>query len=98
MQQKMLVLGARRFNDSVDGKTYNFTKLRIAYPVPRNSENECGVACPPNDALFGKADSYDELIKRFKFPCECLLDLEVTSKGVDVFDIQPFEVLKPAKG
>lgn len=95
MQQKLRVLGARKFNDSVEGKTYNFTKLRIELPVPRNAENEMG--CNVVEALYGKADAYEELRRDYKFPCECFVDLEVTSKGMDVLNIEPVKQSQPAK-
>lgn len=92
MFQQMRVLGIRRFNDSVEGKNYDFTKVRIEIPVPRNAENECGTNVV--EAVYGKSSSYEELRAKFKFPCVCSLDVEMTSKGLDVLAIEPVEMPK----
>lgn len=87
MQQKLRVLGARRFKGEVEGTNYDFTKLRIELPVSRKADNETGTSMV--EASYGKSDAYDALLEQFKFPCECVVDVEMTSKGMDVFGIEP---------
>lgn len=82
MEMQIRVLGARQFNDTIEGKAYNFTKLRLEMPVPRNSKTECGTNVV--EAIFGEASAYAE-VSKIKFPCMCMVDLENTSRGFDVY-------------
>ena len=85
MLQKRRIIGVRRFNDQVEGKAYNFTKLRVELPVPRNATNEMG--CDVVDVTWGDATNYDKL-SHLKFPLDMEIDLEITSKGTDCFDLK----------
>jgi hypothetical protein len=87
MEMKLRVMGVRRFHDEIEGKKYDFTKVRLEMPVPRNAENECGTNVV--EATIGKAIEYDALRTKFNFPCDCLVDLEPSSKGYDVLSIKP---------
>lgn len=78
MKMTMTVLGARRFNDTVEGQAYDFTKLRVQMPVPDESGNEVGYTS--TDIPFGTSKNFDQL-KGLKFPAEYELDIEMTSKG-----------------
>lgn len=95
MESKIRVLGARRFNDAVEGKSYNFTKVRLEMPVPRNSENELGTNVV--EANYGDASKFVELMAMGKFPMDCLVDLEPSSKGFDVVSIKPAMEAKAIK-
>lgn len=98
MEHQYRVMGVRRFNDEVEGKRYDFTKVRIEMPVPRSAENEVGVNVV--EAIIGKSDVYAEYAK-LPFPGLYLVDLELTSRGFEVFSLKPVEgvksIDKPAK-
>lgn len=94
MEMKLRVLGGRRFNDSIEGKVYDFTKLRIEMPVPRKSENEWGNNVI--EANVGDHKLADHYRAHFTFPGEFFVELEPTSKGFDVIGIRPVEQAKKA--
>lgn len=95
MEMKIRVLGARCFNDEVEGKRYNFTKLRLEMPVPRNAQNEFGTNIV--EANYGDAVNFDQIKAMGKFPMECLVDLEPSSKGFDVVSLKPAQEAKAVK-
>lgn len=92
MEMKLRVLGGRRFNDEIEGKRYDFFKLRIEMPVPRTAENEFGTNVV--EVNMGKAEMYAEFKAKYACPCEAYVDLEPSSKGFDVVGIRPVEVAK----
>lgn len=73
------VLGARKFNDVVDGVKYDFTKLNVQMPVSTTSGNEVGF----NTEVipYGDHSNYEQL-KNLPFPVEAELDVELTTKGM----------------
>lgn len=73
------VLGARKFNDVVDGVKYDFTKLNVQMPVSTVSGNEVGynVEVIP----FGDHSNFEQM-KSLPFPVEAELDIELTTKGM----------------
>lgn len=86
MKQPMRVMGVRRFKGDVEGNHHDFTKLRMEMPVPRNAANEIGAA--EVTVNYGTADKFDEL-KGLKFPGLFLCDVEMSSKGLDCFSVEP---------
>ncbi|MCB5186136.1 hypothetical protein LG201_13055 [Methylobacillus gramineus] len=76
---KATVLGARHFNDVVDGTKHDFTKIHIVMPVSTNSGAEVGFNA--QTVNFGTAAEFEK-IKALPFPVEAELDLEMTTKGI----------------
>jgi len=75
-----VILGARKFNDSVEGTDYDFTKVRVMMPVPDGAENEIGFNV--TEMQFGDHKNFDKFEKH-TFPLKAKLDLVATSKGYD---------------
>lgn len=86
MKQQMRVLGCKRGKGVYEGTPYDFTKLRVEVPVPRNSENESGAAC--EDVTVGKSDAYEQW-NCFTFPGEFIVDAEISSRGLAIYSIEP---------
>lgn len=81
-KQRMRVLGGKVFNDTVEGKKYDHTKLRVEMPVKKGSEFEFGNA--EVEMQWGDHTNADKC--KTWFPCECELTLTATSKGFEVID------------
>lgn len=95
MEMSLRVLGARHFKDTIEGKAHDFTKVRLEVSVPRNSTAEIGTNVV--EAGYGDASRFADL-KKLKFPCMCIVDLEPSSKGYDVIgDIRPVKGPEGAK-
>ena len=86
MEQRLTVLGVKCFNDQIEGKQYNFTKVVLQLPVSRNSTTQKGFNAV--EAMYGDSKNFDTL-KDLPFPCVCIVDAEMTTKGVDVFSVRP---------
>ncbi|GAB1393792.1 hypothetical protein MASR1M60_19560 [Rhodocyclaceae bacterium] len=86
MKQTMRVLGCKRGKGVYEGTPYDYTRLRVEVPVPRNSENESGCAC--EDVTVGKHADY-ETWNRYTFPGEFIVDAEISSRGLAIYSIEP---------
>jgi hypothetical protein len=85
IKQSMRVLGARCFNDVIEGQKHDFTKLNVQMDMP-DKENCVGmdsVALP-----FGTSANFERL-KNIKFPCDMELELAITTKGMNVVNFVP---------
>ena len=83
MQGQLTVVGAKQFNDTVEGVKYNHTKLLVLLPFPRSRiESNCG-----NDvaqAPFGTFENYAQF-KNAKYPLVIDAEYEVTTRGIEIF-------------
>ncbi len=88
---KAVILGARKFNDEVEGTKYDFTKVRVQMPVPDGAQNEVGFNVV--EMAYGTHENFAKL-EKLNFPVEVELDLTATSKG---YDFNGFTTLQPAR-
>lgn len=86
VKAEVTVVGARMFNDSVEGQTYDFTKIRVMMPVPDAADNQCGFDVI--DMPFGSHKEFDKL-KDLNYPVKAELDLVATSKGYECQGFKP---------
>lgn len=91
--QKFTVLGARHFNDSIEGQKHDFTKLRVQMEVPGASKLECGFNA--SEWAWGDHENYGK-IKHLPFPVEMELTVQATTKGFEVLAAKPVVAVKAA--
>lgn len=89
--QRIIVLGARHFNDTIEGQKHDFTKVRVQMEVPAGSKTEIGFNS--SEWPWGDSSNFSK-IKHLPFPCECEMQVQATTKGFEVVDMKP---LAPAK-
>lgn len=82
------ILGARKFNDTVEGTKYDFTKVRVMMPVPEGADNEIGFNV--TEMQFGTHENFAAL-EKLKFPANAELELVATSKGYDFVGFTPIQ-------
>lgn len=92
MEQKYRVLGIKGFKGNVEGQSFDSCKVRLELPVPRNAKNEVG--CAEKEASFGDFSNFEKH-RGIKFPCDCMVDVEMNSRGIEVFSLHP--ILEKAK-
>ncbi|MFL9611418.1 hypothetical protein ACW4YW_04700 [Methylobacillus pratensis] len=78
-KSKVTVLGARFFNDVVEGTKHDFTKIHVVMPVSTSAGSEVGFNA--QTITFGTAANFEKL-KQLPYPVEAELDLEMTTKGI----------------
>lgn len=88
IKMQVRVLGVTRFNDTIEGKMYDQTKLKVEMAMSERSGNSIG--CDAVDMLYGKSDNF-ELLRKFKFPCLCDLEVNPTTKGFEVEYCKPVQ-------
>ena len=83
-----VILGVSRFNDSVEGNHYDFTKVRVMMPVPEGADNQLGfdVTVIP----YGDHKNFEKF-ENMTFPAKVMLDLRATSKGYDFVGFTPLQ-------
>jgi len=84
MEMQLNVLGAKSFNDTVDGTSYDNTKLFIMLPeksVESAVRNVVGFNAI--DIPFGTSAEYvKNNLANIKYPCKAICDIEITTKGM----------------
>lgn len=84
MKAQMQVLGAKFFNDTMEGQKHDFTKLFVAMPVSEQESGTYGsVGQNVVEMKFGKSDEFQKL-KHLPFPLQAELSLKLTTKGYEV--------------
>jgi len=91
--QRLVVLGARHFNDSIEGQKHDFTKLRVQMDVPDASKTEVGKNV--TEMLWGDHENFIK-VKHLPFPVEMELSLNATTKGFEVLDCKPIAAVPKA--
>ncbi len=83
MLQQLQVMGAKSFNDTVEGIKYDTTKLLVVLPAPKVVSDARNVA--GNDAVyiqFGDSTNFTKhRMHDLPFPLKAELDIEMNSKG-----------------
>lgn len=84
MEMTLNVLGAKSFNDTVDGARYDNTKLFVMLPektVLSDVRNVVGFNAV--DIVFGTSVEFTKNnLANVKFPCKAVCDIEITTKGM----------------
>jgi hypothetical protein len=85
------VLGMTRFNDTIEGKAYDQTKLKVEMAMSERNGNQSG--CDAVDMVYGTSKHFEELQRAgAKFPCMCELEVNPTTKGFEVEYCKPVTV------
>lgn len=95
MQMQLTIQGVRKFNDAIEGTTYNFTKVVVVIPfASKESASKLGNNVQHVD--FGTHENFDKFIGR-KFPFVAMAEVELNDKGFEIVDIQFPAVNQPPK-
>ena len=86
MKMQFLVLGARCFNDTVDGQKHDFTKLAVVMDFPDSNKNAAGQNAV--ELNWGTHENFAS-IKDLQFPCHFELDVNPTIKGLELLSAKP---------
>lgn len=78
-KSKVTVLGARFFNDVVEGTKHDFTKIHVVMPVSTSAGSEVGFNA--QTITYGTSENFEKF-KNLAYPIEAELDLEMTTKGI----------------
>ncbi len=83
-----LVLGARSFNDTIEGQKHDFTKLSV---VMENPERGTTAGWGAVEIQWGDHSNLDK-VKHFsidQWPMKMELDIKLTTKGYEVTGVKP---------
>lgn len=84
MKAQVQVLGAKFFNDTMEGQKHDFTKLFVVMPVSEQDAATYGsVGHNVVEMKFGKSDEFQKL-KHLSFPLHAELSLKLTTKGYEI--------------
>lgn len=86
MKMPFLVLGARCFNDTVDGQHHDFTKLAVVMDFPDSNKNAVGQNAV--ELNWGDHKNF-ATIKDLSYPCQFELDVNPTIKGLELVGAKP---------
>lgn len=86
MKMQFLVLGARMFNDTVDGQKHDFTKLAVVMDFPDSNKNAVGQNSV--ELNWGTHENFHS-IKDLQYPCQFELDVNPTTKGLELVSAKP---------
>lgn len=91
MKMQFNVLGARKFNDTVEGTKYDFTKLIVAMDMPEgpNAKGQNTIDMP-----YGDHTNYEQFAN-VNFPCQMELDVNATTKGFECLSAKPLVAQRP---
>lgn len=88
------VTGMRRFKGDVEGQHHDFTKLRVQFKAAtKNKENELGYG--ELEMKIGDHTEFDKL-KHLPFPLPFELEIENTTKGMEIVSFKPMAPAKAA--
>lgn len=90
MLQQMTVLGAKSFNDTVEGTKYDTTKLLMMLPQPHvDSENRKTKGYDCLDVVFGTSANFTKHnMQDIDFPIIAEIDLQPTTKGFEILSFK----------
>ncbi|MEZ0208931.1 MAG: hypothetical protein ACAH17_02025 [Candidatus Paceibacterota bacterium] len=94
MKLQFTVLGARKFNDTIEGQKHDFTKLNVAMDMP-DTDNAAGQNVV--EMKWGTHENFAQ-IKDVSFPCVFELDVNPTTKGFEVLGAKPVAASVKAVG
>lgn len=73
-----VVVGAKAFRDTVEGKPYDSTTLFVQMELDERNGNAKGYAV--NEMKWGVSDNF-HAIKHNEFPIQCELEIELVTSG-----------------
>lgn len=94
MKLIMTVLGAKKFNDTIEGQKHDFTKLVVAMDMPE-TENAAGQNAV--EMRWGTHENFSS-IKTVAFPAQFELDVNPTTKGFEIISAKPVAASVKAVG
>lgn len=86
MQGNLTILGVKQFKGKVEGLDFDHTKLLVSLPFPR-ARAESNLGFDVLEVPYGKADNF-AMFKGRHFPLTIDAEYEVTTKGIEVFDLK----------
>lgn len=86
MQTQITIIGVKKFKGLVDGQEYDHTKIIYAVPFPR-SRSEVNIGLDALEAPYGTSENFKQFVGR-RFPFNAVADVEMTTKGMDILDVQ----------
>ena len=92
IKQKFTVLGAKAFNGSIEGKSFDSTTRFVVMPVSETKGMSVGQNAVP--MRFGKSEEFDKL-KSLPFPLLAELGIRLTASGYEVASFQALPQAKP---
>lgn len=96
MQQNLIVNNIRRFNDTVEGKNYNFTKVSLQMPISSRNENAFGVDSV--ECNLGDSSLFEKFVNmKGKLPAMAKVEYEMTTKGIDLISLEFLPVAAASK-
>lgn len=94
MQSQLTIVGVKQFKGEVEGVHFDHTKCVVLLPFPkaRAASNQ---GFESLEAPYGLSDNFKRFDGR-KFPLVLDCEYEVTTKGIEIFDVT-FPVNAPVK-
>jgi hypothetical protein len=86
MQGNLTVLGVKQFKGTVEGLSFDHTKLLVSLPFPR-ARAESNLGFDVIEVPYGKSENFEAFVGK-KFPLQIDADYEVTTKGLEVFELK----------
>lgn len=86
MQGNLTVVGVKQFKGEVEGVNFDHTKLLLLLPFPR-ARAESNKGFDVTEAPFGTHKNFEQF-KNLKFPVVVDAEYEVTTKGIEVFEVR----------
>jgi len=94
MQGNLTIVGVKQFKGAVEGLNFDHTKLLVMLPFPR-ARSEVNTGFDVIEAPYGKSENFLQF-KGKKFPLVIEADYEVTTKGIEVFELKLIQPPKAA--
>lgn len=94
IKANLMVLGAKSFKGTVEGKNYDSTTLFVVMDV--SEKNGTSVGQTVVEMRFGTSEEFAKL-KSLPFPVNAELGLNLTNKGYEVEGFRALQQSKPAQ-
>ncbi len=78
MQIQGQIMGVKRFNGQIDGKTFDYTRVVVATPLDSSQGNALGSSASEYD--YGGSVNFEQF-KGANFPIEADLTVEIVTNG-----------------
>lgn len=86
MQVQLTILGAKNFSGEVEGQKYDHTKLIISLPFPK-ARAESNIGYDAQEATYGTSLNFVQFKGR-QFPIKCNAEVEITTRGMDIINVE----------
>ncbi|UOO78101.1 hypothetical protein LVJ85_06490 [Neisseria sp. Dent CA1/247] len=78
MQIQGQIMGVKRFNGQIDGKTFDYCRVIVATPLDASQGNALGSSATEYD--FGGSANFEQF-KSASFPFDAVLNVELVTNG-----------------